>query len=350
MKTRISEPVRPNLFVVGAPKCGTTSLHHYLAKHPDIFMCWHKELYRFCPDIRTLPLVQTESGYLSQFEEGRGKQWVGEITPLYLASEEAAWRIAEFNPSARIVMVLREPIAMMHALYGQHLHDCLPCHPDFETELRAQESGPRRGVSYVPPDFVRLPRLLDVADYAAQIRRFRSHFPAAQIKVILFDDLVRDTAGVYADLLGWLGLEPCGTAEFERYGSRRVHVHPLLIRAIRSVGGVTRILRRVSPGFVDYLSAVILSWGTRRLPPLDPADHARLQAEFFPDFSELESIIGRSLTHWRPSGDRESQAGQSALTTPSTGPAAPAGVERTQASTFRVLGQTPRPSAPLSSH
>lgn len=299
MKGQISNPVRPNLFVVGAPKCGTTSLHHYLARHRDIFMCPSKELYRFCPDIRTLPLVRTESMYQSQFEEGRDRRWVGEITPLYLASEESARLIAVFNPSARIVMILREPIAMMHALYGQHLHDCLPCKAAFEAELRAQEAGLRHSVSYVPPDFVRLPRLLEVADYAPQIRRFRAHFPSDQIKVILFDDFARDTAAVVADLLAWLGLEPPGTGNFEVFGSRRHHVHPALVRSIRSMSGVTWLLRHISPGLVDRFSSVLLRWGTRSLTPLDPDDRVRLQAEFFPDFTELETLIGRSLDCWR---------------------------------------------------
>jgi Sulfotransferase family len=312
----------PNLFIVGVPKAGTTSLHHYLAGHPDVFMTRVKELYHFSTDLRVPPF--SDAGYLDQFGPGAGCRWLGESTPLYLVSEDAAGRIARFNPMARIIMLLREPIEMMHALHGQHLADCVPCERDFETELRSQEAARRRGDSKVVPGFLRMPRLLEVADYTSQIRRFQDHFPTSQIRVILFDDFIKDPQVVHAELLRWLGLPVPSSGEFPQLGSRRAHVDPAVIRAVRSVTPITRCLRRVFPKTVDWMAALIRRAGTRKLAPLDPAVRARLQAEFFPDFSELESLIGRSLEHWRLNPSVAVRSGPSRLTRSSTGPDAPA--------------------------
>jgi len=343
---RLEQTPRPNLFIVGAPKCGTTSLHVYLSQHPDFFMSHLKELAFFCPDIETRPESATESMYLDHFREGAGRRWLGESTPLYLTSKESAARIAAFNPSARIIMVLREPVAMMQALYGQYLHMCIPCRADFERELRAQEESRRRGERYAFPGHWGIQRFLDVADYAAQIRRFRDHFPESQIKVILYDDLARDTPGVYADLVGWLGLTPTGSESFSRLNSQRVHLDPRVSSAIRSFTSITRILRRAFPGTTECIREFVIRKGTRTLSRLDPDQHARLQAEFFPDFSELESLIGRSLAQWRMDGAVERPSGSSNLTRSSTGPDAPADALRRQAMPSRVPVRTPRPSVP----
>ena len=70
---------RPNLFIIGGSKCGTTMLHDLLAQHPDIFMSWPKELWHFNrSDYR-----EREAAYLSFFREGAGFAIRGESTPIY---------------------------------------------------------------------------------------------------------------------------------------------------------------------------------------------------------------------------------------------------------------------------
>ena len=333
---------RPNLFIVGVPKAGTTSLHHHLAGHPDVFMSRVKELHQFSTDLRVPP--SSESAYLGHFREGIGCRWLGESTPLYMASEEAAARLARFNPEARIIILLREPIEMMYALYGQHLADCVPCRRDFETELRSQEDDRRRGLSKRVPGFLRMPRLLEFADYAPQIRRFYEHFPASQIRVILFDDLVADTTRVHLDLLRWLGIAAPGSECFPRLGSRREHVDPAIIRAVRAFTPITRQLRRVFPRVVDAIAALIRKSGTRSLPALDPALRARLQAEFFPDFGELESLIGQSLERWRLTEAPGRNVDSVSVTATSADPDVPAVAWRRRESTCRAPARRPTPS------
>ncbi len=112
---------KPDFFIVGAPKCGTTSLYHYLAQHPDIFTPTIKESYYFCPDItakiHNKPKVNSLEEYLSLFEDSHGKI-CGEASVLYLVSEVAAQKIKDFNPNAKIIIMLREPVSLMYSLHS----------------------------------------------------------------------------------------------------------------------------------------------------------------------------------------------------------------------------------------
>ena len=81
---------RPNFFIVGAPRCGTTALWTYLKAHPEIFMSSQKELYYFDSDLRPEGWTQPSlEQYLSNFASAGDRGLVGEATPSYLRSERA---------------------------------------------------------------------------------------------------------------------------------------------------------------------------------------------------------------------------------------------------------------------
>src|SRR6266566_130247 len=111
----------PDFFIVGAPKCGTTSLYRMLRQHPRIFMPDLKEPRFLASDAWAAPgspsgpisYPQTLEEYLALFDEAREDQLVGEATTLYLWSRTAAARIAELSPAARIIAILREPASFL---------------------------------------------------------------------------------------------------------------------------------------------------------------------------------------------------------------------------------------------
>ena len=96
---------RPNLFIVGAPKSGTTSLSESLKQHPDIFICTPKE-----PNFFNTDLIRNErinsAEYNNLFLEGASKKYRGESTPLYLMSKVAAKKIKKYSPGAKITIML----------------------------------------------------------------------------------------------------------------------------------------------------------------------------------------------------------------------------------------------------
>ena len=205
-----------NVFVVGAPKAGTTSLYQYLGQHPRIFIPEVKELHYFSqPEVSDtyypVPMVKTEEEYRGYFRDCREDQIAGDFSPSYLIHEEAAQRIREFEPEARIIVCLRDPVdrAISHYLMDQRMN--LVSTPMLEI-LKEPGRHPRHYRAYV-----------SMGEYTAQLRRYEEVFPSGQIRIVQFDDLVRDAEGVTRKLLEFLGL-PSGGFQFETEAHNRYQV------------------------------------------------------------------------------------------------------------------------------
>src|SRR2546429_216975 len=111
----------PTFFIVGAPRCGTSSLASYLDAHPRIFMSKPKEPHHFGRDleIRVRPYASRES-YLRLFE-GVDADHAGDASVLYLYSSTAPDEILALNPDARIIIMLRDPLEMIPSLHTRNL-------------------------------------------------------------------------------------------------------------------------------------------------------------------------------------------------------------------------------------
>ena len=103
----MSEIRKPNLFIVGAPKCGTTAWYHYLQHHKDISFSEAKEPHYFCTDFPNFRWAKTEEEYLKLFADLPDSKYIGEASVMYLYSEEAIHRVREFNPDAKVMVFIR---------------------------------------------------------------------------------------------------------------------------------------------------------------------------------------------------------------------------------------------------
>src|SRR3972149_11450918 len=121
----------PNFFIVGAPKCGTTAMYTYLKQHPEVFMSDLKELHFFGTDHHRINYTPyTKEQYLSFFDGAGDKRRIGEASTSYLYSERAAVEIKEFNPFARIIIMLRNPVDVMYAYHHTNLSGGFEYIPD----------------------------------------------------------------------------------------------------------------------------------------------------------------------------------------------------------------------------
>src|SRR5262249_47864011 len=117
----------PDFLIVGHPKCGTTALFELLRTHPEIHMPSRKEVWFFAEELhensppRPEGLPRTVAEYAEWFNDAQEGQKVGEATPFYLWSRSAAANIAELNPDARIVAIIREPASFLFSLHLQLL-------------------------------------------------------------------------------------------------------------------------------------------------------------------------------------------------------------------------------------
>src|SRR5271154_3130555 len=143
---RADERRLPDFFIVGHSKCGTTALCEMLRLHPQVHMPV-KEPRFFVPELRSRywrPAASrrkrphTLDGYRALFSGARPEQRIGEATPEYLRSREAARRIAEVAPDARIVAVLREPASFLRSLHLQAVHNYTETQKDFRKAIELE--------------------------------------------------------------------------------------------------------------------------------------------------------------------------------------------------------------------
>ncbi len=204
----------PDFFIVGHAKSGTTALYEMLRRHPQVYMPELKEPWffasdmqpRFAPDIGGLP-PQTLAEYAELFRDAGPDQQVGEASSSYLWSRTAASAIADVQPRAKIIAILREPASFLRSLHLQLLQS----HVESEQDLRRAIAleGARAEGKRVPRRSHR-PQLLQYADhvrYAEQLRRYEERFGREQMLVLIYDDFRADNEGVVRGVMRFLGVD-----------------------------------------------------------------------------------------------------------------------------------------------
>jgi Sulfotransferase domain len=297
---------RPNFFIVGAPKCGTTALYEYLRPHPNIFMPEIKEPHFFGTDLGTYPRIKTPEEYADLFAPSTPEHLrVGEASVYYLRSAVAIANIHRFNPDALIIAMFRNPVDMVYSLHSQLLYWSEETEPNFETAWRLQERR-RRGLDLPPQS--RGSFLLDYAEagrFGTQTERLLSVFPREQVKLILYDDFTASPRGVYDEVVEFLGVPHDRRAAFPRVNeNKRARVGALgqflrkpppplrsAFRGLKRIAGEER-LSAVKKRVVD------LNTVKERRPPLSPEFRAELVATFRDEVALLSGLLGRDLSHW----------------------------------------------------
>ena len=117
------QPPQVNLFIVGAPKCGTTAWFEYLRTHPDIFFPPVKESCYFALDLPNFRLTRTEADYAKLFAGAGNKRIIGEASAMYLFSSTAAEAIHAHNPRSKILIFLREQEEYLPSLHTHFLSE-----------------------------------------------------------------------------------------------------------------------------------------------------------------------------------------------------------------------------------
>lgn len=292
----------PNFLVLGAARCGTTSLHYYLAEHPDVCMSAIKEPNYFLfaqtgdgprPWIDDRKIVAKSvpdrARYERLFADPAGA--VGEASPLYLYTRETPGLIRDAVPDARLIAIVREPVerTWSHFVYvNDGLGDQTV--PAFRAAVERE-----LGLGYEPyrtgTHFVRL------SAYADQLERYRQVFAAEQLLVVGYDDLIARTPATLARICRFLGIDDGFAFDTS------VQYNP----SSGEQSWVARLDRVVRPTF-PYLKRALpaamtgrLARGRARLraasrssaaPPIPDDLRARLEAHFAPDRDWLTQKAG----------------------------------------------------------
>ena len=298
---------RPNLFLVGAAKCGTTSLYEYLRQHPQIFfpsssdvkVNWRfKEPAFFCPDLLPPELsVRDEQDYLALYAGSGNYPWRGEASTYYLYSKVAPERIKAFSPQARILILLRPPLDQMRSNYNHMMRSDREDIADFHAAVSASDD--RRMGRRMPPRGIRA--WLDYtgnAKYAPHVQRWLDTFGRDRVKVLLLEDLIKRPAETYREVLAFLGVDQDFLPEFRVHNEAPPRgVLERFITAAYQQPALKRVASTLFPYSVrrQFISGVRKVDNARAKP--DPRD-LELRATFRPEVQQLATLIGRDLSHW----------------------------------------------------
>ncbi len=281
---------KPNFFIVGMPRSGTTSMYTYLKQHPDIYLAVYKEPHFFCKDLTQSSYnIQDPGLYDSLFTHAGDKKCIGEGSVWYLTSKIAAKEIKKFNPLAKIIIMLRNPIGMIYSLHGLYVRTKNEDITDFPTAL-ALQTDRMKGLSI--PKTCYFPEGLfytEVARYYQKIKRFMDIFGRENLHVVIFDDFSKDTPQAYRDTLEFLEVNPDFPAEFDLKKASRV-IQPLVLQQIR----------HSHPGIRKKLSTKLGLEAHKSPPrePLPPGLRSHLQSLFKPDIEKTSQLIDKDLTYW----------------------------------------------------
>ena len=305
---------KPNFFIVGAPKCGTTALHEYLQRHPDAYLPFYKEPHFFGADLvgsRFLQFRHKPDKYLKLFRDARGEARIGESSPWYLTSCTAADEIYRYDPQAKIIIMLRNPIDMMYSMWSQFRYSGNEQIEVFEDALAAESERAGGGRIRRAAHCITGLQYRRMTHFSEQVERYFDRFGRERVMVIIFDDFRADTAGVYRAVLEFLELETDVDVNFGvRNPNKEVRL-AWLQKLIISTGFSLMLLKdrltylATTSAFLPYayrtraVEGVIAAY-TRyeRRSPLTPETRRRLAHEFSGEVERLSALLGRDLSHW----------------------------------------------------
>jgi hypothetical protein len=265
-------------------------LYTYLKQHPGIFLSVFKEPHFFGKDLTRNEYFIREPGvYDSLFAGAEGKTAVGEGSVWYLTSKTAAGEIKAFNPGAKIIVMLRNPVDMIYSLHGLYVRTGNEDVTDFREALEQQ---PDREKGLAVPEACYFPEGLlytEVGKYYEKVKRFVDTFGMEKIHVVIFDDFAAGTAQCCRETFEFLGVDPGFRVECDPDKASQ-SIRPLVLQQIR----------RAHPGVKKKLSAKtgLRAHKSPRRTPLSPQLKSRLKALFREDIEKTSRLIGIDLNHW----------------------------------------------------
>lgn len=291
---------KPDFIVVGAAKSGTTSLFHYLNRHPDVFIPAVKE----CRFFSQLPKnfkglgaeffpnsgITDEKEYFGLFKEA-GNKVCGDISNDYLyyydRSIETIKRYLDDN--VRIIIVLRNPIDRAYSNYMHHVRDGWE-NLSFEEAIAEEDKriAENWGWSY---------HYVHAGFYSAAVKAYLEQF--AYVEIFLYEDL-KEVSTFLKRIYRFIGVEerepePEDVRQYNVSGyPKNMLVHKLLTGS----NALRTFARHILPPFLKRWIVTNIKNRNLKKVPMNAATRAMLKKTYADDVKKLSALIGRDLSHW----------------------------------------------------
>lgn len=291
----------PNLLIIGAPRCGTTSLHDWLIAHPRIDGAARKETFylmdrgSFDFDRRHNVHDHGLAGYARLFSRCTGADVRIESTTGYLYQQTALEVLGRLPGDPRFVVVLREPAARVLSTFHYYRgHKAqLPREFTFGRFVEAIDSGDARvrGNEF-------LGAAIEHSRYAHHLARWRERVGAQRLRIVLFEDLRRDARALVPDLARWCGVDPAFYDSYdwphrnESYEVRFPLLHAAVMKTVLPLVRSERVKRGLRAAYVR------LNGSASRCSEDERVVLAELRERFADDNARLAREWGLDLTAW----------------------------------------------------
>lgn len=293
----------PSFIIIGAPRCGTTSLYAYLKQHPEVYMSPLKETNFFLfagnepalagPDgdnINRDSIYRLED-YERLFSVRTTEKAAGEASPRYLDCAGTAARIRKLMPGVKLVAILRDPVKRALSHFAMRKRDGWePC----ETFEAAMADEPRRlqdnwaGGIYLQRGF-----------YAHHLRSYYDHFPADQIRVYLFEDLLTRPGELFTDLFSFIGVDPGFRPDISStFNASGVIKNPVLRWVWTRTHPAQALIRPLLPKRIRQSISSVFTGLEKEAMEFSPELQCQLSEIFRDDVLDLQRLINRDLSSW----------------------------------------------------
>ncbi len=279
--------MKVNTFIVGAPKTGTTSLYYYLNQHTNVCMSSIKEPNFFsAKEVNSLfyksQIVDDINEYHKLFSPNK-KQIIGEASVSYLFFNEVPNRIYKYNPKAKIIILLRNPIerALSHYLMDFRLGFCSE---NFEDIIAQPEIFPQYYQQY-----------LELGNYFLQLKRYLNVFNENQLSIVFYDDLKSNSQKVMKHIFSFLEIE----FQHLDYSIQNSFLSPSnkFVSELYKFNSLRKIVKSLFPEpFLSLVKSIFFSNNSK--PTFSDSIIKQLNAYYKSDIVELEKLLNKDLSKW----------------------------------------------------
>lgn len=262
-----------DFIVIGCSRSGTTWIHDNIIHHPEIYL--PNEINE--PHFFSKYYHKGFEYYQDMFKPLKGEKAVGEITPDYIYSKEAARRIKTFNPNIKLIVVVRNPVDRLYSMYWI-LRGKYKDQNQFSFEEKIKRD----------------PQLITQGFFIDHIENYLEHFNRDQIFVLLFDEIKSNPTSFLKKIYSFIGVDQNYIAPYSKVqinrGTFRKHFGKSKILFF-----MWRVFKKLKMHSLAYKTEKINSI---KVKEMDPIVKSTLIEIYKPYNDRLSKYLGIDLTHW----------------------------------------------------
>lgn len=290
---------KPNFFIIGAPKCGTTSIAKWLSEHPQIYFSPRKEPHYFNTDEDYLWRPSYEE-YLQLFEKATPQhKCIGEGSVYYLYSKVAVSNIEKFtNGKAKYIVCLRNPVDMVVSLHNQKIVSGVEKHRYFKEAWEAsgkRDQSKRIGIYKISTSTL---NYRDVTLLGQQVKNLLNQVGQERIHFVFLDEMKINPSKIYSDIISFLGLKNHDLLNYNKENSSKAVKNKFLKELILFIG-IIKVKMGLNYNWGLLSKIEKLNERLQNYPSIHPIIRNQLIKYYKNDILLLEDLLQKDLSKWK---------------------------------------------------